>query len=44
METGVIKWYNDAKRYGFIVSDVDKSLIFVEKHNIQHDPQVLFEL
>lgn len=44
METGVIKWYNDAKRYGFIVSDVDNSLIFVEKHNIQHDPQVLFEL
>lgn len=44
METGIIKWYNDAKRYGFIVADSDKSLIIVEKHNIQHDPQVVFEL
>lgn len=44
METGVIKWYNDAKQYGFIIADNDCSLIIVEKHNIQHDPQVLFEL
>lgn len=44
METGVIKWYNDAKRYGFIVADKDNALVIAEKHNIQHDPQVVFEL
>lgn len=44
METGVIKWYNDAKRYGFIVADTDKALVIVEQDNIQHEPQVVFEM
>jgi prolyl 4-hydroxylase len=43
METGVIKWYNDAKRFGFIVADRDNALVIAEKHNILHEPQVLFE-
>jgi len=44
METGVIKWYNDAKRYGFIVADTDNALVIVEQDNIQHEPQVVFEM
>lgn len=44
METGVIKWYNDAKRYGFIIADIDNALVIVEKDNIHNDIQVLFEL
>ena len=44
METGVIKWYNDAKRYGFIVADNDNALVIVEQDSIQHEPQVLFEM
>ena len=44
METGVIKWYNDAKRYGFIVADIDNALVIVEQDNIQHEPQVVFEM
>ena len=44
METGVIKWYNDAKRYGFIVADTDNALVIVEQDNIQHEPRVVFEM
>lgn len=44
MELGVVKWFNDAKRYGFITSYADDSLIFAETHDIETDPQVLFEL
>jgi prolyl 4-hydroxylase len=44
METGIVKWYNDAKRYGFIVADSDQSLIIVEKDNIQHDLKVVYEM
>lgn len=44
MELGVVKWYNDAKGYGFITAYKDSSLIFVEKWNIEIDPPILFEL
>ena len=43
LETGVVKWYNDAKGYGFIVSYLDNSQIFVSKKDIV-DASVLFEL
>jgi cold shock CspA family protein len=43
IEHGIVKWFNDAKDYGFILSD-DGSSILVEKWNINADPQVLFEL
>jgi prolyl 4-hydroxylase len=43
-ETGIVKWYNDAKGYGFISSYEDCSLIFAEKFEINQDPKVIFEL
>jgi cold shock CspA family protein len=44
IEYGIVKWFNDAKDYGFILSDKDGSSILAEKWNIKADPQVLFEL
>jgi cold shock CspA family protein len=44
MELGIVKWFNDAKDYGFILSDKDGSSILAEKRDIKSDPQVLFEL
>ncbi len=44
IEHGIVKWFNDAKDYGFILSDKDGSSILVEKWDINADPQVLFEL
>lgn len=43
-ETGIVKWYNDSKRYGFIIADRDSSNIFVEKKQILSSPQTMFEL
>jgi cold shock CspA family protein len=43
METGVVKWYNDAKRYGFIVSYKDNTQLLVEQHNLVDVPAI-FEL
>lgn len=42
METGIVKWYNDAKRYGFIIAS-DGALLFCEKNNILSTPKTLFE-
>lgn len=42
-ELGVIKWYNDAKRYGHIVSYSDGQTLLIKKSNINEDPQVVFE-
>jgi prolyl 4-hydroxylase len=44
IETGIVKWYNDSKRYGFIIADRDGSNIFVEKKQILSVPQTIFEL
>lgn len=44
IEYGIVKWFNDAKDYGFILSDKDGSSILAEKWDIKADPQVLFEL
>lgn len=43
METGIVKWYNDAKRYGFITSYKDNSQLFVKRDNLVDVP-ALFEL
>ena len=42
MENGIVKWYNDAKRYGFIIAP-DGEMLFCEKHNIVSHPKTLFE-
>lgn len=43
METGIVKWYNDAKRYGFITSYKDNTQLFVQKDDLIDTP-TLFEL
>lgn len=43
MPTGIVKWYNDAKGFGFIVDDVTKELVLVNKENIANNPKVVFE-
>ena len=43
-ETGTVKWYNDAKGYGFIISDSDSANVYAEKWNISNDPKTMFEL
>jgi prolyl 4-hydroxylase len=44
METGIVKWYNDAKEYGFILADVDGASLLAEQWRIVSGPKVLFEL
>lgn len=44
IETGVVKWFNDAKDYGFIIADKDHALVLAEKWDVRETPQVLFEL
>lgn len=43
METGIVKWYNDAKGYGFIIADSDRQELLVHKADIKTDPPVIFE-
>lgn len=43
MEIGVVKWYNDAKGYGYIVSYKDNSQLLVYRSDLSDSP-VLFEL
>lgn len=44
METGKVKWYNDAKGYGFITADLDQADLLITKEDILDDPKVVFEL
>lgn len=44
METGIVKWYNDAKKYGFITADADNANIYAERWDITNDPQTMLEL
>ena len=43
-ETGTVKWYNDAKGYGFIVSDSDSASVYAEQCDINNNPKTMFEL
>ena len=43
METGTVKWYNDAKQFGFAWSHVDGKLVMLEKPQIQEQVQTLME-
>lgn len=43
MEIGVVKWYNDAKGYGYIISYKDNAQLLVRKNNLLGSP-ALFEL
>jgi prolyl 4-hydroxylase len=43
-ETGIVKWYNDAKGYGFITADLDRAELLVTKEDIIDAPPVVFEL
>lgn len=42
-ELGVVKWYNDAKGYGNIVSYNDGFIFLANRHDIENDPKVIFE-
>jgi len=44
METGIVKWYNDAKKYGFVIADLDNANIYAEGWDITNDPQTMLEL
>ena len=35
MERGIIKWYDEEKGYGFIISDLDKKEYFLHKSQIE---------
>ena len=37
MQTGVVKWFNNAKGYGFILSDIDKLDVFAHYSVIEMD-------
>lgn len=43
-ELGIVKWFNDAKRYGFITAYSDNALILAKTEDIISQPEVLFEL
>jgi CspA family cold shock protein len=43
-ETGTVKWYNDAKGYGFIMSDSDSTSVYAEQCDINNNPKTMFEL
>ena len=44
METGIVKWYNDAKGYGFIIADADNCSIYAGQWDVVNDPKTMFEL
>ena len=43
METGTVKWFNDAKGFGFITADKDNANLIAEQWRIKTEPQTLFE-
>ena len=43
IDSGTVKWFNDAKGIGFIISDIDGKQVFAEKWKVKTEPQTLFE-
>jgi glutathione peroxidase len=43
MATGIVKWYNDAKGFGFINDHVNNDLVLIQRENIANDTKVVFE-
>jgi len=41
MERGVVKWFDEAKKFGFITSTISKKDIFVHATNIETLDRVL---
>ena len=51
MQTGVVKWFNDAKGYGFIATDEDKdifvhysAIVMEGRKSLREGQQVEFEI
>jgi prolyl 4-hydroxylase len=42
MERGVVKWYNDAKGFGYIESETGK-MVIAQRHEVNHEISTLFE-
>ena len=40
---GRVRWFSEAKGYGFILPDSGTDLVFVHFQAIQHDPKTLTE-
>ena len=43
MATGIVKWYNDAKGFGFITDSTTNDLVLIQRENIDNDTKVVFE-
>ena len=40
MATGIVKWYNDAKGFGFINDHGNNDLVLIQRENIINDNKI----